>query len=126
MLLSRLIKRMSFSQLLCFFILFAFGPGAGLCLAQTQAPVDLSSKRVLILHSFAFAQPVYKVIDQSLADSFVSSGLDFNNLYFEFLHLARNPGQEYRNELVDIFRRKYQGRQFDLAVAVHQQFLGGG
>jgi len=108
---------------LCFFILLALGPGAGPGLAQTQAQVDFSSKKVLILHSFAYAQPVYKIIDESLADSFVSSGLNFNNLYFEFLDLARNADQEYRNELVDVFRQKYERHKFDLAVAVHQQSL---
>ena len=123
MLLSeRIALKTSFTSLL-FFILLVFGPGAGLGLAQTQAQVDLASKRVLILHSFAYAQPVYKIIDESLADSFVSSGLNFNNLYFEFLDLARNPDQEYRNGLVDIFRQKYERHKFDLAVAVHQQSL---
>ena len=84
---------------------------------------DLASKKVLILHSFAYAQPVYKIIDAALIESFVSSGLNFNNLYFEFLDLARNPGQKYRNELINIFRQRYQGRKFDLAVALHQQSL---
>jgi PAS domain S-box-containing protein len=120
---ARRIRRIAFCPAFFLFILLAFGPGIGLGLAQTQAQVDLASKRVLILHSFAHAQPVYKIIDQSLEDSFVSSGLNFNNLYFEFLDMARNPGQEYRNELVDIFRQKYQRRKFDLAVAVHQQSL---
>jgi len=88
------------------FVLLAFVPGAGLGLAQTQAQVDLTSKRVLILHSFAYAQPVYKIIDQSLEDSFVSSGLNFNNLYFEFLDLARNPSQEYRHKKSGDFSRR--------------------
>ena len=60
---------------------------------------------------------------QALIESFVASGLNFNNLYFEFLDLARNPGQKYRNELINIFRQKYQGRKFDLVVALHQQSL---
>ena len=95
------------------------GPAAGTASAQS----DLASKKVLILHSFAFAQPVYKIIDEALIKSFVASGLNFNNLYFEFLDLARNPGQNYRNELISIFRQKYQERKFDLVVAVHQQSL---
>ena len=95
------------------------GPTARMVPAQS----DLASKKVLILHSFAYAQPVYKIIDNALIDSFVAGGLNFNNLYFEFLDLARNPGQEYRNELINIFRRKYQERKFDLVVALHQQSL---
>ncbi len=91
--------------------------------STAPASSDLAAKRVLILHSFAFAQPVYKIIDQSLMESFTAAGLNFNNLYFEFLDLARNPGQKYRNELANIFRQKYQGRKFDLVVAVHQGAL---
>jgi len=84
---------------------------------------DLSSKKVLILHSFAYAQPAYKIIDAALIESFVANGLDFNNLYFEFLDLARNPGQEYRDELVKIFRDRFKGRKLDLVLALHQEAL---
>jgi len=94
-------------------------PGAGTASAQS----DLASKNVLILHSFAYAQPVYKIIDKALIESFVAGGLNFNNLYFEFLDLARYPDQRYRNELINFFRQKYQGRKFDLVVALHQQSL---
>ena len=65
---------------------------------------DFSSKWVLILHFFAYAQPAYKIIDRSLSESFVASGLNFNNLRIAFLDLARNPGQEYRSRLADFFR----------------------
>jgi hypothetical protein len=54
-----------------------------------SAQSDLASKKVLILHSFAYAQPAYKIIDAAFIESFVSSGLNFNNLYFEFLDLVR-------------------------------------
>jgi len=88
----------------------AWQPGnPALAQAQTQSALDskgtlprgpatrtasaqsgLASKKVLILHSFGYAQPAYKIIDQSLTETFVASGLDFNNLYFEFMDLARN------------------------------------
>ena len=91
----------------------------GTCHAQS----DLASKKVLILHSFGYAQPAYKIIDDSLKETFVANGLDFNNLYFEFLDLARNPGPEYRREMTDIFHRKFQGRKLDLVVTLHQEAL---
>jgi PAS domain S-box-containing protein len=91
--------------------------------STAMAPSDLASKKILILHSFAYAQPVYKIIDTALIDSFVSSGINFNNLYFEFLDLARNPGQEYRNELIELFRRKYKARKFDLVLTLHLDSL---
>ena len=37
------------------------GQGPGVSGASGQS--DLASKKVLILHSFAYAQPVYKIID---------------------------------------------------------------
>ncbi len=100
-------------------LLFLYFGSCGPCLAQS----DLSSKKVLILHSFGYAQPAYKIIDASLQESFVANGLDFNNLYFEFLDLARNPGPEYRHEMADIFLRKFRGRKLDLVVTLHQEAL---
>ena len=84
---------------------------------------DLASKKVLILHSFAYAQPAYKIIDAALIESFVASGLDFNKLNIEFLDMARNPSQEYRNRLADFFRNKYNGRKFDLVLTLQQEAL---
>jgi len=100
-------------------LLFLIFGSCGSSFAQS----DLSSKKVLILHSFGYAQPAYKIIDASLQESFVANGLDFNNLYFEFLDLARNPGPEYRHEMADIFRRKFRGRKLDLVVTLHQEAL---
>ncbi len=87
------------------------------------AQSDLASKKILILHSFGYAQPAYKIIDASLQKALVASGLDFNNLYFEFMDVARNPGQEYRHELAEILRNKFKGRKLDLVLALHQEAL---
>jgi signal transduction histidine kinase len=95
------------------------GPGTGAAPAES----DLASKRVLILHSFAYDQPAYRIIDNSLRESFVASGLNFNNLYFEFLDLARNPGQEYQERLIELFQHKYKGRKIDLVLTLHQEAL---
>jgi len=103
----------------CLTILLLIFGSCGSSLAQS----DLASKKVLILHSFAYAQPAYKIIDASLQEAFVASGLDFNNLYFEFLDLARNPGPEYRHEMAEIFRQKFKGRKLDLVLALHQEAL---
>jgi PAS domain S-box-containing protein len=104
----------------CFLaLLFLISGSWGTCHAQS----DLASRKVLILHSFGYAQPVYKIIDDSLKDAFTANGLDFNNLYFEFLDLARNPGPEYRHDMADIFRRKFQERKLDLVVTLHQEAL---
>ena len=98
-------------------------PDRGVGVNRASTPSDLASKKVLILHSFAYAQPAYKIIDAALIESFASSGLNFNNLYFEFLDLARNPGQEYRHEVAETFRKKFKGLKLDLVLALHQEAL---
>jgi PAS domain S-box-containing protein len=90
---------------------------------NVQSQGTLEEKKILILHSFAYAQPAYKIIDAALIESFVASGVDFNNLHFEFLDLARNPGQEYRQELVENFRQKFKRRKIDLVITLHQEAL---
>ena len=87
------------------------------------AQSDLASKKVLILHSFGYAQPAYKIIDASLQDAFIARGLDFNNLYFEFMDLARNPGLDYRKDLIDVYRQKFKERKIDMIVALHTEAL---
>ncbi len=104
----------------CFLTLFILIFGShSFCLAQS----DLTAKKVLILHSFGYAQPAYKIIDASLQGAFIASGLDFNNLYFEFMDLARNPGLEYRKDLIDVYRQKFKERKIDLIVALHTEAL---
>ena len=75
------------------------------------------------MHSFAYAQPAYKIIDAALIESFVASGLDFNNLYFEFMDLARNPGEEYRKHVLERFREEFKARKIDLILTLHTEAL---
>jgi hypothetical protein len=109
--------------LLLSWILFACTVYAGPAHAQAQPAIGLREKKILILHSFAYAQPAYRIIDHALIDFFVAAGLDFHNLYFEFLDLARNPGEEHRHRLVEMFRTRFQGKKLDLVLALHQEAL---
>jgi PAS domain S-box-containing protein len=111
--------KISRAMTICLVLVCLIFGTCGLSLAQT----DLASKRILILHSFGYAQPAYKIIDASLQDAFIASGLDFNNLYFEFMDLARDPGPEYRRNLIDVYRQKFKERKIDLVVALHTEAL---
>ena len=91
-------------------------PGAG----GAQA---LGRKAVLVLHSFNYNLPSYVAIDASLTKAFVSSGIEFNNLYFEFMDLARNPGADYRADLAKVYREKFRDRPIDLVVTIHPDAL---
>ena len=103
-------------------------PGAapesqGQTAVRSTTAVDLARKNVLILHSFAYAQPAYAIIDAKLAAAFVAAGLDFNNLHFEFMDLARNPGPEHRIHLIEIYRQQFKVRKIDLIIALHTEAL---
>ena len=116
MILSSTITKGMASCLVLFFVIFGH---CGSSLAQS----DFTSKKILILHSFGYAQPAYKIIDASLQGAFIASGLDFNNLYFEFMDLARNPGLDYRKDLIDVYRQKFKERKIDLIVTLHTEAL---
>src|SRR5512143_2866006 len=102
--------------------------GAALELQRQQAArptpsVDLSRKNVLVLHSFHYHLPSYVAIDASLTKAFVSNGLNFNTIYFEFMDLARNPDQDYRAHLANIYRDKFKTRHIDLIITVNHDAL---
>jgi PAS domain S-box-containing protein len=100
------------------FIFLIFG-SCGSSLAQS----DLATKKVLILHSFAPGQAVYRIIDERLGQAFVSSGVDFNNLYFEYMDIPRNPSAEYLKGLSDFYGLKFKELRFDLIIAIHTDAL---
>lgn len=52
------IKRIAFCPALFSFILLVFGPGAGS--GHAQARLNLTPKRVLILHTVAFTLPAHE------------------------------------------------------------------
>lgn len=91
-------------------------PGAG----EAQA---LGRKAILVLHSFNYNLPSYVAIDASLTKAFLSSGIEFNNIYFEFMDLARNPGADYRADLAKVYREKFRDRPIDLVVTIHPDAL---
>jgi len=83
----------------------------------------LGRKSVLVLHSFNYNLPSYVAIDASLSKAFVASGIEFNNLYFEFMDLARNPGAGYRADLAKVYREKFRDRPIDLVITIHPDAL---
>jgi PAS domain S-box-containing protein len=95
------------------------GPAARTASAQS----DLASKKVLILHSFASGQAIYQIIDESLTQAFASSGVDFNNMYFEYMDIPRNPSPDYIESLSDFYQRKFKEHKVDLIIAIHADAL---
>ena len=121
--LARRIRWRTAHYSLCFFILLAFGPGAGVGLAQTQPQVDLSGKNILILHSYEANTPVFVQTDRGLSTALESGGIPSLNQFFESLDLRRNPGPEHRKLLIEKMRMLYGHRKIDMIITMYPEAL---
>ena len=95
----------------------------GTRLNGASAQSSLASKKILILHSYGYALPANMIFDQRLKELFLANGIDVNNLFFEFMDVPRNPGQEYRNRLSEFLRNKYREGKFDLVITVGHEAI---
>jgi len=108
---------------LCFLLLLAFGPDAGLALAQTQAQVDLSGKNILVLHAFDSNLPIFELTNRGLRELLDAGGVSIRNRFFEYLDLARHPGPEHRRLLVEQISVRHGRRKFDMIVTMYPEAL---
>ena len=121
--LARRIREITVYYSLCFFLLLAFGPDAGLVLAQTQAQVDLTGKNVLVIHTGEANVPIFLKTDKGLSTTLESGGISDLNQFFESLNLRLNPGLEYRKALVEKLRLQYGHRKVDVIITMYPEAL---
>jgi PAS domain S-box-containing protein len=108
---------------LCFSIFLAHGLSASLACAQSQPQNPLSGKNVLILHALESNVPIFELTDHGIRVALDSGGVSIRNQFFEYLDLARNPGPEYRELLVDLMRLRYGHRKIDLVITLYPEAL---
>ena len=113
---------------ICFSVLFILlaiiaCPIAVPSYARSSTLDALVTKKVIVVHSFLYALPSYRIIDGSLLKAFFAKGIDINNLYFEFLDLARVPDEGYRREAMNLFQKKFGNQKIDLIITLHQEAL---
>jgi signal transduction histidine kinase len=98
--------------LLCFVIAAcSLAPGAG---AETAA----GQKQVLVLYATRRDAQIAVVGDRELPKA-LENGLHQNlDYYSEFIDRARFPQAEYQDGFRDFLRVKYEGKRFDLVIAV--------
>ena len=121
--LARRMRGITFYYSLCFSLLLAFGPDAGLVLAQTQAQVDLTGKNVLVVHFGEANVPIFLKTDKGLSATLESGGISSLNQFFESLNLRLNPGLEYRKSLVEKLRLQYAHRKVDVIITMYPEAL---
>jgi PAS domain S-box-containing protein len=81
-------------------------------------------KSVLILLSEDSNLPAQGIIEQSLLSTLKNGSPVPLEVYSEYLDYMRTPVDSYEQELMALLRRKYEGRKFDLIIAVLPTALG--
>ena len=105
------------------FILLINGPFAGVTHAQVQSQTGLETKNVLVLHAFESNVPILELTDRGLRAALDSGGVGIRNQFFEYLDLARNPGPEHRQHLLELLRQRYGLRKIDVIVTMYPEAL---
>lgn len=86
--------------------------------SSDAVPVADKTKSVLLLFSEESNLPTQAIVEQSLRSTLRNSSPVPIEVYSEYLGFLRTPLNDYEKELVGLLRRKYEGRKFDLIVAV--------
>ena len=103
-------------------LLLTVGSG-GRSLAQSQSPVDLSGKNVLLLHAYNYESASSLVMDPIFMKRFTEAGLDGSNLHFEYMDLNKHADPAYRLDYARFLERKHENRAFDVIIAMHRTAL---
>ena len=103
-------------------LLLIFG-SCGSSHAQPRPSVDLTGKKVLILHAHEANAPLFLGTDRGLVRTLQNGGVPGLNQFFESLDLRRNPGPEHRKQLVEQMRIRYGHRKSDLIVTMYPEAL---
>jgi PAS domain S-box-containing protein len=114
---------MTLCHILFLFILLAVGHGGGLARAQTQPRNPLDGKNVLVLHAFESNVPIFELTDRGLRATLDAGGVGIRNQFFEYLDLARHPGPEHRQLLVELLRLRYAQRKIDMIITLYAEAL---
>ena len=119
----RLNRWMKLCLILCFLILRCNGPYGGVAHAQVQSQTGLETKNVLVLHAFESNVPILELTDRGLRAALDSGGVGIRNQFFEYLDLARNPGPEHSQHLLELLRQRYGLRKIDVIVTMYPEAL---
>jgi PAS domain S-box-containing protein len=111
----------------CYYVIFigliAYGPMVDLSRSQTQNPNPLENKNILILNSFESNIPAFDKTIQGLSSALQSGGIGTKNQFYEHLDLARNPGPENRELLMQLMRQRYSERRIDFIITLYTEGL---
>jgi PAS domain S-box-containing protein len=67
--------------------------------------------------------PIFELADRGLRAALDSGGVGIRNQFFEYLDLARNPGPEHIQQLVELLRLRYGHRKIDVIITLYPEAL---
>jgi hypothetical protein len=91
---------------------------------QTVQAQPASAQKILLLYAYGYGGRGVELFSDGFFKAITAAGFPVTNVYAEYLDLQRNrdvPG--YRQELLDVLRKKYAQRGIDLIVTVQQPAL---
>ncbi len=81
------------------------------------------TRKILLIHSFEPFMPYSITVNQSIRSTLESDNTIHTDLYTEYLDLARFPGEDYRERLLDLLRHKYSRHAPDVIFVMLQPAL---
>jgi hypothetical protein len=86
-------------------------------------PSDRPCWRVMILHGADILLPASIVLDQAIRDAFLAGTNREIEFFSEDLDALRLPGAGFETAFVEYLRKKYEGRNPDIVIAVYAPAL---
>jgi PAS domain S-box-containing protein len=105
------------------FVIFLIWQFSTPALAQAQPQVDLTGKKVLVLHDLEFNVPILVATNRGLMEVLESGGISIRNQFYENLDFGRNPESEHRKKVAELLLQRYSHRQVDLIVTTYEGAL---
>ncbi|MCK9388845.1 MAG: PAS domain S-box protein [Sulfuritalea sp.] len=102
-------------------LLMALMGGLNTCAALAQ---PVAPQRILLLYAYGYGGRGVELFNEGLFKALTEAGFPVSNVHAEYLDLQRNrdvPG--YRDELLDVLRKKYARHPVDLIITVQQPAL---
>ncbi|OHC68833.1 MAG: hypothetical protein A3H93_09475 [Rhodocyclales bacterium RIFCSPLOWO2_02_FULL_63_24] len=100
------------------------GAGGRAAQAQPVAAPAASAQHILLLYAYGYGGRGVELFSEGFFRAITDAGVPVTSVYAEYLDLQRNkdvPG--YRQELLDVLRKKYAPRRIDLIVTLQQPAL---
>lgn len=93
--------------------------------SHAEPVAEASPRHILMLYAYGYGGRGVELFNDGFFKVITAAGFPVSNIHAEYLDLQRNrdlPG--YRQEVLDVLRKKYARQRIDLIITVQQPALG--